>query len=337
MHEKKKELSGKDVWRLYDTFGFPVDLTEIMAEEQGLTINQKEFEDAQKASKDASKGLGKKAEGELVRLDIHDIAQLEKNPDVPKTNDDAKYGRENLQAKIKAIYDSRTFHKSTLGITPGKAFGVVLDKTCFYAESGGQEYDTGVISIDGKVEFEVDDVQVFNGYVLHIGTLKEGHLSLEDEVTCTYDEVSLAIQLIWRNFEFSRQLRRWPIRNNHTGTHILNFALREVLGDHIDQRGSSVGPTRLRFDFSHKGPVTVGEMEKIETICNDWIKKNVKVYSKELQLKIAHKIPGLRAVFGEAYPDPVRVVALAFDVEEMEKNIEDPKWRQTSVEFCGGT
>lgn len=133
------------------------------------------------------------------------------------------------------------------------------------------------------------------------------------------------------------QLRRWPIRNNHTGTHILNFALREVLGDHIDQRGSLVAPTKLRFDFSHKGPITSSEMEKIEAICNEWIRKDVPVYSKELQLKTAHAIPGLRAVFGEAYPDPVRVVALEFDIDEMAADISNPKWRQTSVEFCGGT
>ena len=185
------ELNGKDVWKLYDTFGFPVDLTEIMAEEQGLKINQKEFEAAQAASKEASKGLAKKSDTEIVKLDVHDIAQLEKNADVPKTNDDAKYGRENISAQVKAIYDSRAFHPSTSDIAPGKSFGIILDKTCFYAESGGQEGDTGIITIDGKVEFEVEDVQVFNGYVMHVGTLKEGQLSLNDQVTCTYDEVCL--------------------------------------------------------------------------------------------------------------------------------------------------
>lgn len=188
-------LNGKDIWRLYDTFGFPVDLTEIMAEEQGLKINTKEFEAAQAASKEASKGVAKKADGEIVKLDVHDIAALEKNADVPKTNDEAKYGRENVSAKIKAIYDSRSFHNSTEGIAPGKTFGVILDQTCFYAESGGQEGDTGVLSIDGKMEFEVEDVQVFNGYVLHVGSLKEGQLSLEDEVICTYDEVSYIRQM----------------------------------------------------------------------------------------------------------------------------------------------
>ena len=113
--------------------------------------------------------------------------------------------------------------------------------------------------------------------------------------------------------------------------------MREVLGDHIDQKGSLVAETKLRFDFSHKGPVTVPELEKIEAICDQWIQKNVEVFAKDMSLKDAHLIPGLRAVFGEAYPDPVRVVALEFPVDEISSDIENPKWRGTSVEFCGGT
>ena len=113
--------------------------------------------------------------------------------------------------------------------------------------------------------------------------------------------------------------------------------MREVLGDHIDQKGSLVAPTKLRFDFSHKAQIALPELAKIESMSNDWIKKNVKVFSQELDLKTAQKIPGLRAVFGESYPDPVRVVTLEYDVAEMAQDIENPKWRGTSVEFCGGT
>lgn len=131
--------------------------------------------------------------------------------------------------------------------------------------------------------------------------------------------------------------RRRPIRSNHTATHILNYALREILGDHIDQKGSLVAPSKLRFDFSHKTGVTNDELQKIEQICLDWISKNVPVFSKELDLKSARLIPGLRAVFGETYPDPVRVVTLEYDVEDIAKDIENPKWRNTSIEFCGGT
>lgn len=109
------------------------------------------------------------------------------------------------------------------------------------------------------------------------------------------------------------------------------------MGDHIDQKGSLVAESKLRFDFSHKGPISVQEMEQIEAICDKWITRDVGVFAKELSLKVAQDIPGLRAVFGEAYPDPVRVVVLEFDVDEVATDIENPKWRQTSVEFCGGT
>lgn len=226
----------------------------------------------------------------------------------------------NVDAKIKAIYFNSEFHTSTTSLAPQTRFGIILDQTNFYAESGGQENDTGRIVIDGKTDFVVDDVQVYNGYVLHVGTLSEGSLTLEDEVVSTYDEE-----------------RRWPLRNNHTGTHILNFALRAVLGNHIDQKGSLVAPAKLRYDFSHKAPVSHLELIKIEAIANQWISKNVKVFSKEVSLKEAMEINGLRAVFGETYPDPVRVVSLEFEAEEMLKDPTSVKWMETSTEFCGGT
>lgn len=127
------------------------------------------------------------------------------------------------------------------------------------------------------------------------------------------------------------------MRNNHTATHILNFGLREVLGEHIEQKGSLVAPSKLRFDFSHKAQISLPELAKIETSCVDWIQRNVRVFSKEFDLKLGYKIPGLRAVFGEAYPDPVRVVSLEYDIDEIARDIENPKWRSTSIEFCGGT
>lgn len=133
------------------------------------------------------------------------------------------------------------------------------------------------------------------------------------------------------------QLRRWPLRNNHTATHILNWSLREVLGDNIDQKGSLVAPTKLRFDFSHKVGIANSDIEKIEGLSRDWIERNVRVFSKEVDLKTAHNFPGVRAVFGEAYPDPVRVVTLQYEVEDILKDLDNVKWRTTSIEFCGGT
>ncbi|KAI0368603.1 hypothetical protein BV20DRAFT_968955 [Pilatotrama ljubarskyi] len=316
----QKELSGKDVWRLYDTYGFPVDLTRLMAEELGLSINEAEFEAAQAHSKEASKAGVKKGTGEVVALDVHDIAALEKNDAVPKTDDSFKFQHGNITAKVVAIYSKKAFLPSTEEIPEDTTFGVLLDRTSFYAESGGQEYDTGSIVIDGVAEFEVTNVQVYNGYVLHIGHMKYGKLNVGDEIVSSYDE-----------------LRRWPLRNNHTATHILNYCLREVLGDHIDQKGSLVAPTKLRFDFSHKQQVSTPELTKIEAMSQDWIRRNVRVFGKELPLPVAQKIYSLRAVFGESYPDPVRVVSLEYDVEEIAKDLENPKWRSTSIELCGGT
>ncbi|KAH7097232.1 tRNA synthetases class II (A)-domain-containing protein [Auriculariales sp. MPI-PUGE-AT-0066] len=312
----KQELGGKDVWRLYDTYGFPVDLTRLMAEELGLRINEAEFEAAQAWSKEASKGVGKVAK-ETVKLDVHDIAKLEADASVPKTDDSPKYQQyaqaAQLRASVKAIYHNKTFLPDTSTIPEGEAFGVLLDTTNMYAESGGQEADTGFIRGPGEAEFVVSDVQSFNGYVLHVGTLAEGTLAVGAGVLPEYDPE-----------------RRGPLQSNHTATHILNYELREALGDHIDQKGSLVAQSKLRFDFSHKAQIALPELKKIEDGSKAWITKNVKVHASELDLKNGYKIPGLRAVFGEAYPDP-------YSVEEMAKDLENPKWRNTSVEFCGGT
>lgn len=186
-------LNGKDVWRLYDTFGFPVDLTLLMAEEIGLSVDQKQFADAQLASKLASQAGPKGAAEDQVRLDVHAIAQVEQMSDVPKTDDVAKYGLSGVEATVKAIFHKGSFLKSTADIPTGAAFGVILDKTSFYAESGGQEADTGSISIDGQAEMKVVDAQVFSGYVLHIGEMEEGSLTVGDKVTATYDEVNFSV------------------------------------------------------------------------------------------------------------------------------------------------
>ena len=245
-------------------------------------------------------------------------------------------------ATIKAIFHAHEFHSSTKSIARGQLFGIVLNRTCFYAESGGQESDTGTILLDSdeenQAEFRVANVQVFTGYVLHVGYLVEDVMQMEvgQEVIATYDEVSLTTERSLNHLNIPQERRR-PIKSNHTATHILNYALREVLGDHIDQKGSLVAANKLRFDFSHKSAVTQQQMQDISSIALDWIKRNVRVSAKELSLKEAQAIPGLRAVFGEAYPDPVRVVALQYDVDEMSKDITNPKWRSTSVEFCGGT
>lgn len=322
-------LPGAQVWRLYDTYGFPVDLTMLMAEENGMQVNQKDFEEAEAKSKAASKeaALNAKGKATMLRLDVHDLGKLEHMSEVKKTDDSSKFQIGNTSARVKAIYTSGEFHKSCSVSTTAQAqqVGIILDKTNFYAEQGGQENDTGRLVIDegnGRepASFTVENTQVYAGYVLHTGFMTEGTFHFDDEVIAQYDEI-----------------RRWPIKNNHTGTHILNFALREVLGDDINQRGSLVAPEKLRFDFSHKTGLSNEELVKVEQICAEQLAKNMRVYAQELPLATGKEISGVRAVFGETYPDPVRVVSVGADIQEILKDTSDPKWAQYSIEFCGGT
>lgn len=314
-----KDLGGADVWRLYDTYGFPVDLTRLMAEERGLSIDDNEVEKAQEKAREASKGE-KKAGLDLVKLNVHDINALEQMPDVPKTNDSFKFQKDNIRASLKAIYHSGKFVKSTEEIPEGEQLGLILDKTNFYAEQGGQEYDTGRLVIDGESELSVHNVQVYAGYVMHTGYMSYGAFKLGDEILCDYNE-----------------LRRQPIRSNHTGTHILNFALREVLGDEINQKGSLVAEEKLRFDFSHKAACSDNELAKVEELSTKYIRQNSEVYATDVPLATAREIEGVRAVFGETYPDPVRVVSVGVPVDELLEDPKRPEWRGVSVEFCGGT
>lgn len=313
----EQTLSGKDVWRLYDTYGFPVDLTRLMAEEAGLKIDEEAFEKAKEESREASKATGGKNGANVIKLDVHALSDLD-NKAVPKTDDSFKYGLENTKSKILALFDGSNFVDSIS--EAGAQYGIILDKTPFYAEQGGQEYDTGSLVIDGAAEFNVSNVQLFGGYVFHTGTLSEGELKVNDEIIATYDE-----------------LRRWPIRNNHTGTHVLNLGLRETLGDGIDQKGSLVAPEKLRFDFSHKQALTPKELELVEKISNETIKANKQVFAKDVSLADAKAINGVRAVFGETYPDPVRVVSIGVSVEDLLKNPDNADWHKISIEFCGGT
>ena len=314
----EKILNGTNVWRLYDTFGFPVDLTRLMAEENGLKIDEEGFELAKKESYEASKKGGKNKDTSLLKLDVHAISHVSTELNLPKTDDSFKYGLENANSRVLAIYDGQNFNDEISEV--GKQYGIILDKTPFYAEQGGQEYDTGKLVIDGETEFNVTNVQVYGGYVLHTGQLVEGSLKLGSKVISSYDE-----------------LRRFPLRNNHTGTHMLNFALMSTLGNDVDQKGSLVAPEKLRFDFSHKKALSFEELVKVEDIVNEQIKQNMQIYYKEVSLDLAKKISSLRAVFGETYPDPVRVVSVGKPVEDMLVNPESEEWKNYSVEFCGGT
>lgn len=173
------------------------------------------------------------------------------------------------------------------------------------------------------MEFIVNNVQVRGGYILHIGSLSGDNTNSRLKVG---DQVDLHVDVS----------RRRNIMNNHTGTHVLNFALRKVIGD-CDQRGSLVAPDRLRFDFTNKAALKVDEVKKVEEICEQVVNGNLNVYAKETPLSIAKAIQGLRAVFDETYPDPVRVVSVGRPIEDLIADPNGPAAFDYSVEFCGGT
>uniref|UniRef100_A0A8D0G4K0 Alanine--tRNA ligase n=1 Tax=Sphenodon punctatus TaxID=8508 RepID=A0A8D0G4K0_SPHPU len=323
-----KIIPGDTAWLLYDTYGFPVDLTGLIAEEKGLMVDMEGFEEERRNAQLKSQGKGA-GEEDLIMLDIYAIDDLQAR-ELDVTDDSPKYSYlsdpsgtyefESPVAVVKALRREKMFVEE---VFTGQECGVVLDKTCFYAEQGGQIYDEGYLvkdedNTEDKTEFTVKNVQVRGGYVLHIGTVY-GNLAVGDKVRLYVDEP-----------------RRRPIMSNHTATHILNFALRAVLGE-ADQRGSLVAPDRLRFDFTAKGAMSTQEIKMAEEITNQMIEEAKIVYAKECSLAAAKAIQGLRAIFDETYPDPVRVVSIGIPIEDMLADSSSAAGSVTSVEFCGGT
>ncbi|KAL5552999.1 hypothetical protein UlMin_040400 [Ulmus minor] len=313
-----KILSGQDAFVLWDTYGFPLDLTQLMAEERGLLVDVEGFNNAMNEARERSRSAQHKQSGGAIVMDADATAALHHKGIVP-TDDKFKFTWfEDHDSVIQAIYTGSEYLESAAG---DSEVGVVLKSTSFYAEQGGQIFDTG--SIEGPFgSFEVCNVQIFGGFILHIGyfTRESGKFSVGDKVTCKVDYG-----------------RRTLIAPNHTCTHMLNFALREVLGNHVDQKGSIVLPEKLRFDFSHGKPVDPNDLRRIESIVNEQIKEELVVSAKEATLEDAKRINGLRAVFGEVYPDPVRVVAIGKKVEELLADPENDEWSSISAELCGGT
>nr|XP_020459968.1 alanine--tRNA ligase, cytoplasmic [Monopterus albus] len=323
-----KTIPGDTAWLLYDTYGFPLDLTSLIAEEKGMSVDLAAFEEEKKAAQIKSQGRGA-GDQDHIMLDIYAIEEL-RNKKIPSTDDSPKYkytsdenGSYEFQqasATVLALRCDRTFCNE---VTTGQECGVVLDQTSFYAEQGGQTFDEGYMlreddNTEDRMEFTVKNTQVRGGYVLHVGTIY-GTLKVGDRVTLHVDEA-----------------RRRPIMSNHTATHILNFALRKVLGE-ADQRGSLVAPDRLRFDFTAKGAMTTEQIRQTEESACDMIRDAKPVYAMEAPLANAKAINGLRAVFDETYPDPVRVVSIGIPVQELLADPSSPAGSLTSIEFCGGT
>ena len=294
-HKERGEtvFSGADAFKLYDTFGFPIDLTAEMAAEAGMTVDEDAFKALMTEQKERAREA-RKALGDLG------WAGVEFGKDMPAT-EFMGYDHDTVEgAKVLAIVAEG---EQVEEIVSGMDAMVVLDKTPFYAEMGGQVADHGVLSADGVV-FTVSDVQKNKGgKFMHYGKLAEGSLSVGDTVTAAIDTE-----------------RRAAIRRAHSATHLLDAALTKVLGDHVHQAGSLVEPDRLRFDFTHFEAITPDQLNQVEDMVNDAILAGMTITTEELPVAEA-KARGAVATFGEKYGQTVRVVTMG----------------DFSMELCGGT
>eukprot|EP00899_Mesostigma_viride_P001732 jgi/Mesvir1/1155/Mv17662-RA.1 len=317
-------ITGQDAFVLWDTFGFPVDLTQLMAEEKGMKVDLAGFAKAMDDAREVSRAARGKGGGEPMVLDADATNTLAKKMGLVPTEQSPKYELKPKEAKLLAIYTKGGFVQSTTE-AGGEAVGLVLDISPFYPEQGGQIYDTGAIELlEGGGRVNITNCQSYAGYVLHIGNVADVSSGEGLTVGCT----------VMAKVDYERRALVAP---NHTCTHLLNYGLKAVLGDRIDQKGSLVTPERLRFDFSYSKPVEPEALGKVEAIVRKAVAEKLPVYAKETPLADAKRIMGLRAVFGETYPDPVRVVSVGQPVDALLKDPENPLWNGYSIEFCGGT
>ena len=293
-HQAKGErvFSGADAFKLYDTYGFPIDLTREMVQEQDMTVDEDAFQDLMEQQRVRAR-KAREALGDLAWAGV-DLG-LDPTP-----TQFTGYDHTADQGTILAIVCEGEVCSE---IDEGKQGVLVLDCTPFYAEMGGQVADHGVIETDGAL-FQVTDVQKDKaGKFLHHGVMHSGHLQVEQTVTARIDTD-----------------RRKAIMRAHSATHLLQAALREVLGDHVHQAGSLVEPDRLRFDLTHFSAITPEELERVNEIVGDWILDGMDVTVSEMSMEQA-KASGATALFSEKYGDVVRVVNMG----------------GKSIELCGGT
>ena len=320
-----KTIDAKSAFTLHDTYGFPIDLTEVMAEEKDLTVDRAGYEvlmeEARKTSR-ATSDVDQK-----MHLPPEILGKLE-SLSVTPTDDSRKFGSGVScvsNSYIKAIWNGKKLIGKVDDSMSFEAVGVILDKTPFYAEAGGQIGDTGILEKSNSSNqvggtFRVTETHRYGEYVLHIGQIMQGAIECDDEVTASVNEK-----------------RRASIVSNHTSTHLLNHALREVLRDEVLQRGSLVDDDKLRFDYSQSHAMSDEEMLRVEQLVNTAIEEDLIVDAQEVPLELAQSIYGVRAVFGEQYPDPVRVVSIGTPIQELLSDPTNEKWDECSIEFCGGT
>jgi alanyl-tRNA synthetase len=296
------EISGGQTFKLYDTYGFPVELTVEIAKERGFSVDLEGFEKEMEKQRERARVQFLKAEPVSVHSSVV-IAKISTGESKVKVEfvgyDNLKY-----ESKILNLLVANK-NESVDTIKQGQEAGIILSETPFYGEMGGQVGDTGEI-IGSSGRFVVTNtVRVPPDIIVHQGRVAEGYLLAGDEVEAVVDEE-----------------RRRDIARNHTATHLLQFALRQVLGEHVQQRGSLVAADRFRFDFSHLVAMMKEEMEQVQRIVNEKIRQNLRVYDEELPYQRA-KEEGAIALFGEKYGDVVRVVRVG-----------EPA---ISAELCGGT
>jgi alanyl-tRNA synthetase len=304
--KKGDMFDGETAFTLYDTYGFPLDLTQDALKPRGIGVDIASFSDAmerQRAKARASwAGSGEAAAGAVWFALREKVGPTEF----------LGYETESAEGVVTAVQRDG---KEVSALKKGETGVVVLNQTPFYGESGGQVGDTGVMVADG-IRFRVTDTQKYAGDVYaHIGTVEQGTVQAGAALALEVDHV-----------------RRGSIRKNHSATHLLHEALRQVLGDHVAQKGSLVAPDRLRFDFSHPKAMSGEEIERVEDIANDMVLQNAPVITRLLSRDDAIA-SGARALFGEKYGDEVRVVAMGQDPSTSAGG-NTMGW---SVELCGGT
>ncbi|GAN32469.1 MAG: alanine--tRNA ligase [Candidatus Brocadia sp. AMX2] len=289
----QKILSGQEAFKLYDTYGFPLDMTESILSEKGFTVDKDGFENELKRQR-----LQARTSSQMTGQ-VFDTGPLSKIKDISKGTEFLGYEKYECEGRVVAIIRG----DQLVGVaTAGNEVTVILDRTPFYGESGGQIGDTGVLEGEGN-HVRIADTKKNNDFILHIGKVAKGELRTGSLVHARID-----VQ------------RRNSIRRNHSATHILHYVLRKVIGQHAEQSGSLVTPDRLRFDFHHFSGLTKEEIARIEDMVNEKILENVLVSVKELPIQEARNA-GAMALFGEKYGELVRMASVG----------------DFSKELCGGT
>ncbi len=287
-------LSGDDAFKLYDTYGFPIDLTEEILAEKGFTIDMDGFKKAMQVQKDTARNA--RATTNYMGADATVYDEI----DAAITTEFVGYTNNSFTSEITVLTTETEIVKD---ITEGQNATIIVNQTPFYATMGGQQADKGVITKDESVFVVTDTIKLKGGKVGHVGYVQNGMFSVGDKVQLGIDEKN-----------------RVATGKNHSATHLLQEALRIVLGNHVEQAGSLVTADRLRFDFTHFSALTKEELAKVEAIVNEEIAKNLVIETKEMSIDDARKT-GAKALFGEKYGDTVRVVSMG----------------EFSKELCGGT